>query len=177
MPTSLIDAGDVLRARDIRRRLVRFGYTLDDQSFQSNEYSDISNLAVPVEPNGAYAITGYLAYQTGATPDIKFTMSAPVGTVGHWTAYPQTQTATGSIGDLEALRLDKFDDSEQQGAAGSAAFSSALCCMPRAYVRTGQNGGLVQMRFAQITTDASQTTVVTGSWIRAIEIEVFVLSQ
>jgi hypothetical protein len=153
-----------------------FGYTLDDQSFQTNAYSDVSNLAVAIEANTSYSITAYIGFLTGATPDIKFTMSAPVGSIGHWSAYPQNQLATGSIGHIEALRLTDFTDAQQQGAAGSGSFSSALMCMPRGFVRTGAQGGSIQFRFAQITTDASQTTIVAGSWVRVMEIDEFAIA-
>lgn len=168
--------GGKLRATSPRARTPTFGYTLDDQSFQSNAYSDVSNLAVAIEANTSYSIRAYIGYLSGATPDIKFAMSAPLGSVGHWSAYPQTQTATGSIGDMEALRLGDFTDAQQHGAAGSAAFGSALMCAPHGYVRTGAQGGSIQFRFAQITTDASQTTIVAGSWLRVMEIDQFVIS-
>lgn len=168
--------GGKLRATSVRSRTALFGYTLDDQSFQANTYSDVSNLSVPVEPNTSYSLIAYIAYLSGATPDIKFTLTAPLGSLGHWSAYPQTQTATGSVGDMEALRLNDFAETNQHGAAGSASFGSALMCMPRGYVRTAALGGSVQFRFAQITTDASQTTVVAGSWIRLMEIDQFAIS-
>ncbi|MES2209434.1 MAG: hypothetical protein V4515_04525 [Chloroflexota bacterium] len=163
-----------LRAGALRAALGTFGYTRTDQSFQTELYSDVAGLAFEVERNARYAFNGYVAYESGATPDIKFTLAGPEGATGQWGFYTLNQLETGSIGSLEALRLDLInDDSQQQGAAGSASFSSALMCLPRGFIQTAGVGGAVQVRFAQVTTNASATTVKEGSWLHAWQIEKF----
>jgi hypothetical protein len=161
-------AGTRLRAGALRNALGSIGYTITDQAFQADLYSDVAGLSIELERNTRYAFNGYVAYETGATPDVKFTMAGPAGSVGHWSMFCQEQTATGSIGNLEALRLILInDDSEQQGAAGSGSFSGAMMCLPRGYIVTRGVGGALQVRFAQITTNASATIIKEGSWLRA----------
>jgi hypothetical protein len=161
-------AGERLRAGALRASVGGFGYTRTDQAFQTSLYSDIAGLAFEVERNARYGFNGYIAYQSGSTPDIKFTLAGPEGATGTWGFYTQNQLASGSIGDLEALRLDLInDDSQQQGAAGSGSFGSTLMCWPRGRIQTAGVGGAVQIRFAQVTTDASATIVAAGSWVHA----------
>lgn len=163
-------AGVKLRAGTFRSTLHTIGYVPTDQAFQADVFSDVAGLSFEVERNAVYAFVGYVAYESSSTADIKFTMSGPDGSIGHWGFTTQNQAATGGVGNIEALRLSLInDDSQTQGAAGGTGL--AMTALPRGFVETTGVGGAVQVRFAQITTTAAETVVKAGSWLRAYRIQ------
>lgn len=160
-------AGQKVRASELNSGLpVLARVSADVTVISSTTLIDITGLVVAVEADALYAWDAYLAYNSGATPDIKFAATVPSGTTGNWGIYPLVQSSTGSSGSIEGFRLDGYGDANVQGAGGSDSFSGALMCMPRGYIDTSSTAGNFQMRFAQVTSNASNTTVKAGSWLR-----------
>lgn len=158
-------AGDLTQAGQLRDQIGNVAVLANDISIISlGTFVDCPGLSVPVDGQALYALDGFIAYSTGVTPDIEFVFSAPAATFGHFSFMPQYSTATGGVGSIEGFRQATFRDFPQ-GAAGAAAGS--MVCMPHGFVFPRRPGGAVQLRFRQLASTASTTTVLAGSWLRA----------
>src|SRR6185436_5732863 len=60
-------------------------------------------LTLAVAASTAYAFEAWLPYTSGATPDIKFTLSVPAGATGSWQLLPVNTgaSAAGTIGSMD----------------------------------------------------------------------------
>jgi hypothetical protein len=95
-------------------------------------------------------------------------LAGPPDVSGNWTLLSQASTATGGVGSIDGERETAFQDPELVKAAGVA--SGSLVCLPHGRIRTHRFGGVIQVRFCQVTATASATTVHAGSWLRAAKI-------
>jgi len=160
---------DVVSASELRDAIGSIGVLGNDISVTSSTtFVDCPGLAVQIDAFSILEIDGFIAYSTGTTPDIKFAFNSPPDTIGNYTFFGLTQTGTGGVGDIEAVRESSFVNDAPQPIAGH---TSSLVCMPHALIRTFRFGGAVQLRFAQQTSNASATTVLAGSWLRAAKIQ------
>lgn len=160
-------AGQKVRASELNAGQPLYAYlTADVSVISTTTLTDVTGLFVPVEANATYAWDGFLAYNANATGDIKFAATVPTGATGKWGLYPLVQSSTASAGSVEGFRLDAYGDSNQQGAGGSDSFSGALMANPRGILITSSTAGTFQFRFSQVTSNANNTTVKAGTWIR-----------
>lgn len=159
---------DIVSSSELRDAIGTIGVLGNDISVTSSTaFVDCPGLAVHLDAFAIYEIDGYLAYSSGTTPDVKFAFSGPPDTTGNYTFFGLTASGTGGVGDIEAVRESSFVNDAPQPVAGH---TSSLVCMPAARIRTFRFGGALQVRFAQVTSNASATTVLTGSWLRAAKI-------
>jgi hypothetical protein len=126
-----------------------------------------SSLAVDLEADALYAFEGYLAYDAGATGDLKVALAAPTGATGHWGLNAIHTGSTGSVGDLDARRSAGFGDANTQTAGGSDAFGSSLVAPIYGYIDTSSTAGELRVRVAQNTSSGTSTVLVFGSWLTA----------
>jgi hypothetical protein len=167
-----IDAGELARASTLRDRLGVTAVLQADISLSVQEtFTDCPGLVLSLDAWARYAIDGYVNYRSSTAAMIQFCFSAPLDSSGHSCFFPQRQGSAGGIGPLEGFRQVRFSDEFPQGAAGSGGLGGGgglgLACMPLASIKTYRAGGGLQLRFAQIVSDASATTVLAGSWLRA----------
>jgi hypothetical protein len=160
---------DTVSASELRDAIGTIGVLGNDIStISSTTFADCPGLTVQLDAFAVYQVDGFIAYSTGTAPDIKFSFIGPPDTSGNYTFFGLTAAGTGGVGDIEAVRESNFGDDAPQPIAGVAAGS--LVCMPAARIRTFRFGGALQVRFAQINSTASATTVHAGSWLRACKI-------
>lgn len=159
--------GDRPRANDLRTRLPIIGFAVDDATTVSTtSYVNCPGVGVYLFAGYRYALDAFIAYDTGTTPGIRFSLSAPSGAFGSWGLYGLANT--GPSDNIEGIRRDTFGDATEAGTYGDA--TNGLYVMPHGTITIGERGGLVQFRFAQLVSTASATTVRAGSWLRAIRI-------
>lgn len=171
MPGPPFYAGQDLTAAELNAAfplLARLASTVSKVS--STAFTDVvpvsgSGLLVPVEANAIYALDGWIAYNSGATPDLKLQTIIPAGASGSWSLYGLQTSSTGSVGSVQANRAD-MGSGNVLTAAGSDAFSTAMACLPRGVLQTGANAGDFKFQYAQNTSNAGTTSIVVGSWIR-----------
>lgn len=161
-------AGQKIASEDLTNALGTLGVATSDTTKNANTtLGDATGLAVALDANSTYILDGYIAYSSGATPDIKFAFSIPSGMTGHWTLFGQTTSATASVGSIDAHYSTSFISAI--AAAGSDSFSSLMTVIPHAYLVT-TNAGTLQLQFAQNTSNASNTIVKAGSWLRVLKV-------
>lgn len=159
--------GDRPRGADLRTRVPVVGFAVDRATCRNTtSYVNCPGLGVYLHPGYRYAIDGFLAYDTGTTADIRFSLSAPPGAYGSWGLYGLGDD--GPSDNIEAIRRDAFGDTTEAGCYGTA--SGGLFAIPHGTILVGEVGGLLQFRFAQLVATAAATTIRAGSWLRATRI-------
>jgi hypothetical protein len=158
--------GQKLKASDLNRAVPIVAYArVDTTRTSSTTLTDATDMAIALEADALYALEGYLAYNAGATGDLKCAFTVPTGTTGHWGLYPIATASTGSVGDLDARRQTSFGAATTQAAGGSDSFGSEMMCPVLGYIDTAGTAGNLQLQVAQNTSSGTSTVLKAGSWL------------
>lgn len=120
---------------------------------------DDNDLFFAIAAGETWVCEFHLSITTGATPDFKFAITVPGGATVTYSvialsgpnhSVPNTMRATASGTEITLLSVP-----------------GAIEALVRAVVVNGATAGNVQLRWAQNTSDASNTVVEDGSWLRA----------
>jgi hypothetical protein len=101
-------AGQRVTAADLAGALPLLGWAKNDTSkTSSTTLSDATGLAVTLDASATYAIDAYLAYVAVEAADIKISLSAPVGSSGHWAmmCQPHAYVVTSGAAGLFQVRF------------------------------------------------------------------------
>lgn len=159
-------AGAVVRARDLRDGYPLLGYTPADIAVnQTIDWEVVPGLTLICAPSTFYALDGYLAFDAGATPDIRLGMTAPPNAVGRWSVQCLGPAVTTGVGDAQSASSPAFGTAATGTTGGSSAASGVLYGMLRGFLQTGLDGGSLQMIYTQGTADASFVSFRAGSWM------------
>jgi hypothetical protein len=112
-----------------------------------------------------WALEGWLYHASSTTADIKFTFLAPGGGASiAWGLTGLATTAATSTGDMTNDATGTGGTSIAFGGIGTADFINTVVL---GTLSTVGAAATIQLQFAQNTLDATNTTLFTGSWIRA----------
>lgn len=120
---------------------------------------DDNDLFFAVAAGETWVCEFHLSITTGATPDFKFAITVPSGA-----------TVTYSVLALSGANVANLNPSRATASGAELTLISTpgvIDALVRAVVVNGATAGNVQLRWAQNTSDASNTTVEDGSWLRA----------
>jgi hypothetical protein len=136
------------------------------------------HLTFELEANASYTWWGWLKYSTSTLADINIDFTGPSGLLGEWVgvgpgivrvvgatdASPpviqaDTQESTGYM-----VRLESTDVTSAR-AYGGLGTSAVITLDLKGTLRVGATGGTWSLDWAQRTSDATNTTVYTDSWI------------
>jgi hypothetical protein len=117
-------------------------------------FQNDDDLACSIAANGVYLLELEFGYFSGTTPDLKTTFTGPAGMGGTLTAW-STSDASASANSLSPTSTIVFD--------GTGAEE-----IGRIYGRitTGATAGTLQWQWAQNASNASNTAIRPGSWMR-----------
>lgn len=116
-------------------------------------------LVVPLQAGESWSVDFYIAYNAHATPDIKFSITAPAGSTGFWTIVPSTVAGGGFTDSL------RQSFGAAQLSAGSGIGVSQIARI-HAQVNTPVAGAL-QFQWAQNNSNANPSMVEAGSYFLA----------
>ena len=127
-----------------------------DQTINSQTTFQNTELTFAVAANEVFQFEGVLLYVTDTTPDIKFTAAGPTGAVGAFGMRHSTATSTPEV-DVLAL-----------GSSAVYVSGGANSSMSQFWgaIHNGANAGNLTIQFAQNTSDAANTTVYAGSYLK-----------
>jgi hypothetical protein len=137
---------------------------------------DCPGLAVEVDPYTNYIIEGYLAFQAGPgatdNPELRMGLSAPADVSGSWIVLSLVDNAGSATGNHINTRRNSFNvGSAVATEAGVGTGNGSIMAAPFVgWISTFRFYGSLQLRFAQLFSDAQPTTIVAGSWIRVAAI-------
>lgn len=129
-----------------------------DQTINSQTTLQDTELTFAVAANEVFQFEGVIFWNTNAAPDIKFQATGPTGAVGYWGLALANNVNSGTANERylygalgTSLAFDVF-------ANGIVRFWGAI--------HNGANAGSLTIQFAQNTSDANNTIVYAGSYIK-----------
>lgn len=156
-----VSGNDGMNAPDLNRDIPGFGVPVivvktADETVQNNTLQDDDELKFYVEPYSTWRWNIYGQYSSGATPDFAFQITVPSGATGNfWTNVIVGGTATPVFGIYGTpIPADGF------GVTLVGLWLEGL-------VIVGATAGFLTLQWAQVTTNASNTTVKKGSSLMA----------
>lgn len=139
--------------------------TADEPVISSTVLQNDNELFFSVEANTKYAVKFVLLY-TGATAgDFKVNVTVPAGAAYRLGVFGLTETATGVTGPFQTSTITEASGSYTFGCSGFSAMATL-----DGVITIGATAGTVQFQFAQGTSSGTATTVLTHSYVTAIEI-------
>ncbi len=81
-----------------------------------------------------------------------------------------SENIVNTRGIVEGFRVGAYGDANPQGMSGADDLSGAMLAMPRGYIDTAATAGNFQGRFTQNTSNANNTTIKAGSWLRVVRL-------
>ncbi len=167
-------AGQKVRASQLSTGITTLaGYATSDTSVASSTaLVNAVGVVLAVEANATYLWDAYIAYNAVEAADLKFGWSVPSGASGHWAEMGiDTSEDVTSFGRGRATmaRIDGYGDSNTGSSSGRDR-ALAMSCLPRGYLVTAGAAGSLQLRFAQLASNATGTVIKAGSWIRAVRL-------
>ena len=139
----------------------------------NNTLADITGLAVPITTSATetWFFEAFLK-MTGANSamDMKFGMTVPTSTTATWG--PLVKTTAGGFVQIESTGGTAVAALTQSDTQTFATINGTFLVALAGFIYGGGTAGNVQLQFAQNTTDASNLTVVAGSWMRATKLVV-----
>lgn len=121
-----------------------------------------ATLVAPLLTNSTYMFDGVIWYASSTVADFKLAFTTPTFTVMRWTAFGLDVAAAGQFGDLKVAGANSSGSSASFGGAGAAV---AIMLRFEGYISTTAAGNL-QTQYAQANVDATNTTALTGSYLR-----------
>lgn len=161
MSTTLSAAGAKLRAAEHQGAITElrppFARKTVDESLQNNTLQNDDELFVSLEANATYRITADLINNSGTTPDISFAWTIPTGATGSW-------TIGALVGGVSYFGTLTWANTAAIDGTGADNFSQVTGTI----VTT--TAGTLQLRWAQTTTNATNTTVKANSLLVATRV-------
>ena len=131
--------------------------TSDETVNNSTTLQNDDHLVIAVGANEVWYFEALLLYNSGTTPDIKFAFTVPSGASLSWSLVNKGDTSGGDA----ALQL-----SQTSGAALIVLGTAGIhVCLVKGIVRMSSTAGNLQLQWAQQVANASDTKVLTDSWL------------
>jgi hypothetical protein len=129
----------------------------------STVFVNDSHLALGLQANAIYGLSGWLAWDSGTTGDIKFDWTGPAGfTMPVWAGARIDSAVAGAVGNMTGLVSAAATTVVVAAGAGIGTFSSLN--LGGAVITTG-TAGTLQLRWAQNAAEAVNTRLKAGSWV------------
>jgi len=124
--------------------------------------TDVTQLTFPVSSGRVYAIEGLFVYTASTAADAKVVVTGPSGASLRLAGGRLITGTTGTSSDME-LSAAAISTSFVMGGAGTG---NTIGVPVIGRLSTSDAGGNMQIGFAQNTADATNTTLVQGSWLK-----------
>lgn len=125
-------------------------------------YVNATDLSFPVGANETWIFEAHLSFNAPATPDIKFDLTAPTGTVCDMQKVNLNAGISGAKYTCSGGAKPDFVMDGGGGFDASEVITGSLV--------TSSTAGTAQLRFAQNVSNASNTVLYAGSWIVAYKV-------
>lgn len=133
----------------------------------STTYVSDTELTVALAASSTWSLELFLLYQSATAAAAKVNMSGPSGwsmSLGN-DSLVSSSTGTGASIDRGVVVAGGAGH-----AMGSAGATTPTHSCPKGFVQIGSTAGSVTVQFAQLTANASNTTLLPGSWMKLTRI-------
>lgn len=136
--------------------------TADQTVNNTTSLTDDLHLAASASINVNYAFEFNLFYSSNATADLKVALTYPTGSTCSWMVVGYLDTSTTFQINLTSLGYQQ-PSGTSQGYGGGGDYPTLQI---KGMLRMGSTAGNLQLRFAQLNANASNTTIKQDSWMR-----------
>lgn len=130
----------------------------DESTSLNSGFLNDAELFIPVAANTNYSIRGRVFFDSAATPDFKWKIDGPASPTRIRSFYQYI--ANGAAGWTGVTIAQSYPLAQQLAGAGSAGLVDF-----EVMLNNGANSGFVVFQWAQVTSNASSTTVHKGSYL------------
>ncbi|MFG2617824.1 collagen-like protein [Streptomyces sp. NPDC048507] len=132
--------------------------------------SDDGHLYASLEANSVYQFSAHLLFDGPEAADASITFTVPSGATGGWTPLAGTLGTTVPDGSAQLkMAARQFGSNSDIGVMASSATLAGIMAMPTGIVSTGSTAGLLRLRWAQQTSNATPVTLKAGSLLRVVK--------
>ncbi|MFD9368766.1 hypothetical protein ACFWA6_13830 [Streptomyces sp. NPDC060020] len=145
--------------------------TADETRTSVTAVSDDGHLFASLEANSVYRFTASLLFDGPEAADATLTFTAPAGATGGWAPVAGTLGTTVPDGSAQVkVAARQFGSNSDIGVMASSATLAGIMAMPRGIVTTGATPGLLRLRWAQQTSNASPVSLKAGSLLEVVKV-------
>lgn len=125
-------------------------------------------LVLPVAASSKYLVDAFIIYDSNTTADFKCAWVGPSGATMNWTVNGLAVASTAVSGSV-VLANAAIADAGAQSIGGAGAGTQVVAHIA-GILTVSTTAGTLQFRWAQATSDASDTKVIAGSYLRLIKV-------
>ncbi|MEU3667523.1 hypothetical protein [Streptomyces virginiae] len=145
--------------------------TVDEPRTATTVLADDGHLFASLEANSTYRFTATLLFDGPEAADASITFTAPAGATGGWAPTAGTLGTTVPDGSAQIkMAARQFGSASDIGVMASSASLAGIMAMPRGIVQTGPTPGLLRLRWAQQTSNASAVNLKAGSLLEVVKV-------
>ncbi|WP_185921776.1 hypothetical protein [Streptomyces sp. WAC06614] len=143
----------------------------DESRTSVTTVSDDGHLFTSLEANSVYRFNSTLLFDGPEAADVTITYTVPSGATGGWAPYAGTLGTTVPDGSAQLkVAARQYGSASDIGVMASSASLAGIIATPRGIVTTGATPGLLRLRWAQQTSNASPVVLRAGSLLEVVKV-------
>ncbi|MFB7171074.1 hypothetical protein ACFCYM_09665 [Streptomyces sp. NPDC056254] len=144
---------------------------VDEPRTATTVLADDGHLFASLEADSVYRFTAMLLFDGPEAADASLTFTAPADATGGWTPTAGTLGTTGPDGSAQIkMAARQFGSASDIGVMASSASLAGIMAMPHGIVATGPTAGLLRLRWAQQTSNATAVNLKAGSVLEVVKV-------
>ncbi|MFI5831075.1 hypothetical protein ACIA6C_28140 [Streptomyces sp. NPDC051578] len=144
---------------------------VDESRTSTTTVADDGHLFASLEANSVYRFSSTLLFDGPESADATITYTVPSGATGGWAPFAGTLGTTVPDGSAQLkVAARQFGSGSDIGVMASSATLAGIIATPRGIVTTGATPGLLRLRWAQQTSNASPVLLKAGSLLEVVKI-------
>ncbi|MFJ5804880.1 hypothetical protein [Streptomyces sp. NPDC093093] len=143
----------------------------DETRTSTTTVADDVHLVASLEANSVYRWSSVLLIDGPEAADATITWTVPSGATGGWSPVAGTLGTTVPDGSAQIkVAARQYGSNSDIGVMASSATLAGIIAMPTGIVSTGATPGLLRLRWAQQTTNATPVTLKAGSTLQVVKV-------
>ncbi|MCY0917045.1 hypothetical protein OS965_02490 [Streptomyces sp. H27-G5] len=144
---------------------------VDEPRTSTTTVADDGHLYASLEANSVYRFSSTLLLDGPEAADATITFTVPSGATGGWTPLAGTLGTTVPDGSAQLkVAARQFGSNSDIGVMASSATLAGIMAMPRGIITTGATAGLLRLRWAQQTSNATAVNLKAGSILEVVKV-------
>ncbi|GAA3267780.1 hypothetical protein GCM10010493_49980 [Streptomyces lavendulae subsp. grasserius] len=145
--------------------------SVDESRTSTTTVADDGHLYASLEANSVYRFSSTLLFDGPEAADATITFTVPSGATGGWTPLAGTLGTTVPDGSAQLkVAARQYGSNSDIGVMASSATLAGIMAMPRGIITTSATAGLLRLRWAQQTSNASAVTLKAGSLLEVVKV-------
>lgn len=145
--------------------------TADESVTSSTTYQSDDELLFAISASEIWEFEFVILFSGNSSGDIKCAINVPSGATGSLTGIgPNAASANTTATMVMASRTSTLDDTNEYGFGASGTTEPWTTCILKGVVVNGANAGNVQLRWAQLASNGTATTVKANSYVKAFRV-------